>query len=127
MVGKTLKSKINGDLFVIDNEFTDNGRQFYLVRHLPTGKVQGLEKGWFEHGLMQNLEVVTEGSTMKKINHVDRYGTYTGDYMYFVHYENGDIDQYGSENMPKAIYRWMAAADFQFRRNKKGEYYHRFA
>lgn len=61
-----------------------------------------------------------------KIKHVDRYGTYTGDYMFFVHYENGDIDQYASENLPKEARRFMAQADFQFRKSKRGEYYHRF-
>lgn len=39
-----------------------------------------------------------------KITKVDCYGTFTDDYMYFVHYENGDIDKYGSENMPKTIF-----------------------
>ena len=61
------------------------------------------------------------------IKRVDRYGTYTDDYMYFVHYENGDIDQYASGNMPKEIYRWMAQADFHFMKSKSGEYFNRFS
>ena len=59
------------------------------------------------------------------IKKVDRYGTCTADYMYFVHYENGDIDQYGNGNMPKDVFKWMAQAEFHFMRNKHGEYFHR--
>ena len=62
-----------------------------------------------------------------KIIKVDRYGTCTADYMYFVHYENGDIEQYANGNMPKKVFAWMAQADFQFMKSKSGEYFHRFS
>lgn len=64
---------------------------------------------------------------MANIIKVDRYGTYTGDYMFFVHHENGDIEQYGSGNLPKTVKLWMAQADFHFMKNKRGEYFHRFS
>lgn len=51
MVGKTLKSKINGALFVVDGEFEDGGRKHIAV-----------SKDWFEHGMMQNLEIVKGGA-----------------------------------------------------------------
>ena len=62
------------------------------------------------------------------INHIDRYGTYTDDYMYFVHYENGDIDQYADANLPKEARIFMAVvnSDYEFRKNKRGEYYNRW-
>ena len=63
-----------------------------------------------------------------KISYIDRYGTYSGDYMYFVHYENGDIDQYGEENKPKEVREWLGKAEnFEFRKSKRGEFYHRFS
>lgn len=62
-----------------------------------------------------------------KIDYIDRYGTYSGDYMYFVHYENGDIDQYGEENKPKEVRMWLGKSEgFEFRKSKRGEWYHRF-
>lgn len=61
MVGKTLKSKINGEKFFIDEQFTEGGRQYYSVRHIASGSVSVWGKEWFEKGLMQNLEVVNEG------------------------------------------------------------------
>ena len=64
-----------------------------------------------------------------KIAYVDRYGTYTDDYVHYVHYENGDIDQYGNyDNLPKEVKAFMGKADnFQFRKSKRGEFYHRFS
>ncbi len=62
-----------------------------------------------------------------KINHIDRYGSYTGDYVYYVHFENGDIEQHTEETLTKEMKLFRAAADYQFRKSKSGEYYHRFA
>lgn len=63
-----------------------------------------------------------------KINHIDRYGTYTGDYTYYVHYENGDIEQHVSESLPKEAKVFMSVmnSDMEFRKSKRGEYYHRW-
>ncbi len=58
MKGATLKSKINGALFVIDGEFEDNGQKFYSVLDMSSGKRFATGKEWFEKGLMQNLEVI---------------------------------------------------------------------
>ncbi len=58
MVGKTLKSKINGEKFTIDELFTESGRQYYSVRHIASGNVSFHGKEWFEKGLMQNLEII---------------------------------------------------------------------
>lgn len=57
MVGKTLKSKINGERFVVDELKEEHGQQYYIVRHIASGKVSAWGKGWFEKGLMQNLEI----------------------------------------------------------------------
>ena len=63
----------------------------------------------------------------KTISYVERYGTYSGDYMYFIHYENGDMDLYGEDNKPKEVRIWLAKAKgFQFCKSKRGEFYHRF-
>lgn len=58
MVGKTLKSKINGKLFVVEELFTESGRQHYKIRDLAGGGLFCWGKEWFEKGLMQNLEIV---------------------------------------------------------------------
>ena len=58
LVGKTLRSKINGEKFIIDELYEEHGQQYYLVRHIASGKVSCWGKGWFEKGLMQNLEIV---------------------------------------------------------------------
>ena len=58
MKDTVLKSKINGALFVIDGEFEDDGRRYYSVLDMSSGKHFATGKEWFEKGLMQNLEVV---------------------------------------------------------------------
>ena len=61
MVGKTLKSRINGALFFVEELKNDNGNEYYIILDLATGKRVASNKGWFEHGLMQNLEEVKGG------------------------------------------------------------------
>ncbi len=66
MVGKTLKSKINGKLFyvkelrTVKDSRTEKSKQYYVVCEAGKEKEKGyeIEKGWFEKGYMQNLEVV---------------------------------------------------------------------
>lgn len=58
MKGTTLKSKINGVLFVIDGEFEDNGQKFYSVLDMSSGKHYVTSKEWLENGLMRNFEVI---------------------------------------------------------------------
>lgn len=58
MIGKTLKSKINGELFCVDELFEEHGKQYYSIRHIASGQVNIWGKEWFEKGLMQNLEIV---------------------------------------------------------------------
>ena len=58
MVGKTLKSKINGDKFFVENIFTESGKKYYTIKHLASGKTTVHQKEWFEKGIMQNLEEV---------------------------------------------------------------------
>lgn len=58
MVGKTFRSKVNGDEFCIDKEYTDNGLEWFSVRHIKSGKCTQIEKGWFLHGYMKNLEII---------------------------------------------------------------------
>lgn len=58
MVGKILKSKINGDLFYIEEEKVENGKHYYIVRDISSDKLTCWGKEWFEKGIMQNLEEV---------------------------------------------------------------------
>lgn len=60
MVGKTLKSKINGTLFRVEEEKVEQGKRYYIIRDIASGKLTCWGKGWFEKGLMQNLEIVNE-------------------------------------------------------------------
>lgn len=60
LVGKTLRSKINGALFYVAELFTEYGREFYKVCEPGTSNYTAIERGWFELGYMQNLEMVKE-------------------------------------------------------------------
>lgn len=60
LVGKILKSKINGNLFRVADLFTEDGRQFYTIYDMSDGGYVAIEKGWFEVGYMQNLEIVNQ-------------------------------------------------------------------
>ena len=58
MIGKTLKSEINGDLFHIDEIRVENNKEYYVVKHIASGKKSNILKGWFEKGYMQNLKII---------------------------------------------------------------------
>ena len=55
MVGKTLKSKINGALFYVEELKNDNGNEYYIIVDVASGNRVSSSKGWFENGIMQNL------------------------------------------------------------------------
>lgn len=57
-VGKTYKSKINGNLFYVKELFTGCGQELYAIVDMVAGKTNYVGKGWFEHGIMENLEEV---------------------------------------------------------------------
>lgn len=57
-VGKTYKSKINGALFYVKELRTDCGQELYAVVDMSAMTINYSGKGWFEHGIMQNLEEV---------------------------------------------------------------------
>ena len=57
-VGKTYKSKINGALFYVKELRTDCGQELYAVVDMAAGKINYIDKDWFEHGITQNLEEV---------------------------------------------------------------------
>ena len=60
LIGKILKSKINGERFLVEGDFTEGGKQYYIVRHIASGMATAQGKEWFERGLMQNLEIIGE-------------------------------------------------------------------
>ena len=62
MVGKTLKSKINGALFYVQELKEEHGERYYIIQDVKTGALYTWGKGWFEKGLMQNLEFVKGGA-----------------------------------------------------------------
>ena len=57
-VGKMYKSKINGALFYVKELRTDYGQELYGVVDMAVGRLDYIDKDWFEHGIMQNLEEV---------------------------------------------------------------------
>ena len=62
LVGKTLRSKINGNLFYVAELFSEedpHGRvhKYYKICELGTDKYTAIGKEWFERGYMQNLEI----------------------------------------------------------------------
>lgn len=61
MVGKTLKSKINGALFFVEELKNDKGNEYYIIVDMASGNRFSSGKEWFEKGIMQNMDVVKEG------------------------------------------------------------------
>ena len=58
LIGKILKSKINGALFFVEDLKNENGNEYYIIIDLKSGFRFGSSKDWFEKGVMQNLEIV---------------------------------------------------------------------
>mgnify|MGYP003413642511 CR=1 FL=1 len=58
MIGKTLKSKINGALFYVKELKNDNGNEYYIIVDVASGNEFAHGKSWFEKGIMQNWEMV---------------------------------------------------------------------
>lgn len=59
MIGKTLKSKINGALFYVKELKNDNGNEYYIIVDVASGNELMSERKWFDNGIMQNLEIVS--------------------------------------------------------------------
>ena len=67
LTGKTLKSKINGNLFTVEQLKQESNGQYYIVRDLQSEKVVAVGKEWFEKGIMQNLEVVEKTISLETL------------------------------------------------------------
>jgi hypothetical protein len=65
MIGKTLKSKINGALFYVKELKNDNGNEYYIIVDVASGYEFAHSKVWFDNGFMSNLEIVDEHTTEK--------------------------------------------------------------
>ena len=65
MIGKTLKSKINGALFYVKELKNDNGNEYYVIVDVASGNKFASGKKWFDNGIMQNLEIVSDNQTEK--------------------------------------------------------------
>lgn len=59
LVGKTLRSKINGARFYVEELVKENGFEYYIILDLESRGRIASGKEWFERGIMQNLEVET--------------------------------------------------------------------
>ena len=60
IVGKKYRGIINGELFEIVGELVKDGKTYYKMKHLKTGKVYDFEKRHFEHLLLEELLEETE-------------------------------------------------------------------
>lgn len=59
MVGKKLRSKINGQIFVVKERFTaEDGNDYYTITDVSGERITATSCGWFEKGIMQNLEII---------------------------------------------------------------------
>lgn len=67
-VGQTLKSKINGCLFYVQELFLENEKLYYTIIDLATNQKFAISKDWFENGYMQNLEIVGGDYEIKDTN-----------------------------------------------------------
>jgi hypothetical protein len=65
MIGKMLKSKINGALFYVKELKNYNGKEYYIIVDVASGNEFTYSKVWFDNGLMQNLEIVSDHPTEK--------------------------------------------------------------
>lgn len=65
MIGKTLKSKINGNLFYVKELKNDNGNEYYIIVDVASGNELASGKKWFDNGIMQNLEIVSDHTNEK--------------------------------------------------------------
>ena len=65
MIGKMLKSKINGALLYVKELKNDNGNEYYIIVDVASGKEFSHGKVWFDNGIMQNLEIVSDSPTEK--------------------------------------------------------------
>lgn len=57
LIGKTLKSKINGALFFVEELKKENKTEYYIIVDISSGKRFAHGRAWFEKGIMQNLEI----------------------------------------------------------------------
>lgn len=57
LIGKTLKSKINGALFFVEELKKENASEYYIIVDIASGKRFAHGKSWFEKGIMQNLDI----------------------------------------------------------------------
>lgn len=44
----------------MEQEYVDNGKPYYLIVDMRSRKSYPVEKGWFEKGIMLNMEVLEE-------------------------------------------------------------------
>ena len=55
-VGDKFKGQINNELFEIVDKYTKDGKAYFKVKHIKSGKVYELEKQYVEHLLIENIE-----------------------------------------------------------------------
>lgn len=61
LVGKKFRGKINGAVIVVKERITaENGQDYYITTDEFGERKQAHSCRWFENGLMQNLEEITE-------------------------------------------------------------------
>lgn len=58
LVGKTIKSKINGNQFCVTELFTEDNREYYTLCDLACGKLFAIGKAFFEEFVMPNIEII---------------------------------------------------------------------
>jgi hypothetical protein len=63
MIGKLFKSKIDGKIFKVLDLKSENNKEYYVLQEIKTGYQTTIGKGWFENGIMWNLEEVLTSKT----------------------------------------------------------------
>lgn len=58
LVGKTLKSQLNGNLFTVTELFTEDNKEFYAVLDMSSGKHFAIGRELFEKFVMPNVKMV---------------------------------------------------------------------
>lgn len=59
LTGKKFRSKINGRIFIVKERFrAENGVDYYTITDEAGERITSTSCGWFENGIMQNLEII---------------------------------------------------------------------
>lgn len=55
-VGDKFRGQVNNELFEVVGEYAKDGKEYFKVKHIKSGKIYELEKRYIEHLLIEKVE-----------------------------------------------------------------------